>query len=109
MGSYTKYMQVLEPFFNNLDPRYSYLLTKSVGMLSSIISFYDLCQKAIADSPTDSKLTYVHIKTALGPIIQKVIDGKYVDPKSSVQEINKFYCALNDDLKQEFLTLTDGM
>lgn len=40
---------------------------------------------------------------------QKVVDGKYVDPKSSVQEINKFYCALNDDLKQEFLTLTDGM
>jgi len=165
--SYTKYMQVLEPFFNNLDPRYSYLrnqarsilqqednlseivqlvgkeslsedqkvvmevakliredflaqnaftehdytcpLTKSVGMLSSIISFYDLCQKAIADSPTDAKLTYAHIKTALAPVIQKVVDGKYVDPKSSAQEINKFYCSLNDDLKQEFLTLTDGM
>merc|ERR1712151_1041591 len=165
--SYTKYMQILEPFFNELDPRYSYLrnqarnilqqednlseivqlvgkeslsedqkvvmevakliredflaqnaftehdytcpLAKSVGMLSSIISFYDLCQKAIADSPADSKLTYAHIKTALGPVIQKVVDGKYVDPKSSIGEINKFYSALNDDLKQEFLVITDGM
>merc|ERR1712115_15488 len=39
---------------------YTCPLPKTVGMLSSIISFYDLCQKAIADSPADSKLTYVH-------------------------------------------------
>merc|ERR1712187_531149 len=165
--SYTKYMQVLEPFFNNLDPRYSYLrnqarsilqqednlseivqlvgkeslsedqkvvmevakliredflaqnaftehdytcpLTKSVGMLSSIISFYDLCQKAIADSPNDAKITYAQIKTALSPVIQRVINSKFVDPKICSEEINNFYSALNDDLKQEFLTLTDGM
>ena len=103
--SYTKYMQVLEPYFNNMDPRYSYLrnqartilqqednlseivqlvgkeslsedqkvvmevakllredflaqnaftehdftcpLPKTVGMLSVIVTFYDLCQKSI--------------------------------------------------------------
>merc|ERR1712019_29616 len=165
--SYTKYMQVLEPFFNNLDPRYSHLrsqarsilqqednlseivqlvgkeslsedqkvimevakliredflaqnaftehdytcpLTKSVGMLSSIISFYDLCQKAIADSPNDAKITYAQIKTALSPVIQRVINSKFVDPKICSEEINNFYSALNDDLKQEFLALTDGV
>merc|ERR1712183_1125566 len=31
---------------------------KTVGMLNIIITFYDLCQKAIADSPADAKLTY---------------------------------------------------
>ncbi len=165
--SYTKYMNVLEPFFNNMDPRYSYLrnqartilqqednlseivqlvgkeslsedqkvimevakliredflaqnaftdhdytcpLPKSVGMLSCIISFYDLCQKAIADSPADAKLTFAHIKTALGPVIQKVIDAKYVDPKSSVDEINRFYADLQDELQREFQTLCDGI
>merc|ERR1739842_116291 len=70
---------------------YTCPLTKSVGMLSCIVGFYDLCQKAIADSPADAKLTYAHIKTALGPVIQKVIDAKYVDPKSTADEIAKFY------------------
>merc|ERR1712113_1137258 len=31
--SYTKYMQVLEPFFNNLDPRYSYLRNQARSIL----------------------------------------------------------------------------
>ncbi|KAL7466797.1 hypothetical protein ACHAXS_007077 [Conticribra weissflogii] len=165
--SYTKYMQVLEPYFNNMDPRYSYLrnqartilqqednlseivqlvgkeslsedqkvimevakliredflaqnaftdydftcpLPKTVGMLSVIVTFYDLCQKAIADSPSDAKLTYAHIKTSLAPIIQKVIDGKYVDPKSSTADITREYANIVDEMKREFQNLQDGM
>ncbi|KAL7494529.1 hypothetical protein ACHAWT_007634 [Skeletonema menzelii] len=165
--SYTKYMQVLEPYFNNMDPRYSYLrnqartilqqednlseivqlvgkeslsedqkvvmevakliredflaqnaftehdftcpLPKTVGMLSVIVTFYDLCQKAIADSPADAKLTYAHIKTTLAHIIQKVIDSKYVDPKSNTTEISKGYNDLVDEMKREFQILQDGM
>merc|ERR1712151_983779 len=165
--SYTKYMQVLEPYFNNLDPRYSYLcnqarsilqqednlseivqlvgkeslsedqkvvmeiakliredflaqnaftefdytcpLPKTVGMLNLVITLYDLCQKAIADSPADAKLTYAHIKTALGPTIQKVVDAKYVDPKTPDTEINRQYAEIVDELNREFQTLTDGI
>jgi V-type H+-transporting ATPase subunit A len=165
--SYTKYMQVLEPYFNNMDPRYSYLrnqarnilqqednlseivqlvgkeslsedqkvvmevakliredflaqnaftehdftcpLPKTVGMLSVIITFYDLCQKAIADSPADAKLTYAHIKTSLAPIIQKVIDSKYVDPKSATADITRGYGEIVDEMKREFQNLQDGM
>jgi len=165
--SYTKYMQVLEPYFNNMDPRYSYLrnqartilqqednlseivqlvgkeslsedqkvvmevakliredflaqnaftehdftcpLPKTVGMLSVIITFYDLCQKAIADSPADAKLTYAHIKTSLAPIIQKVIDSKYVDPKSATADITRGYADIVDQMKLEFQNLQDGM
>jgi len=163
--SYTKYMQVLEPFFNEMDPQYSYLrnqartilqqednlseivqlvgkeslsedqkvimevakliredflaqnaftehdftcpLAKTVGMLKVIITFYDLCQKAIADSPASSKLTYAHIKTALGPILQKVVDTKYVDPKAHTETINKGYNVIVEEMKAEFQTLTD--
>jgi len=165
--SYTKYMQVLEPYFNNMDPRYSYLrnqarnilqqednlseivqlvgkeslsedqkvvmevakliredflaqnaftehdftcpLPKTVGMLAVIITFYDLCQKAIADSPADAKLTYAHIKTSLAPIIQKVIDSKYVDPKSATADIAREYAGIVDEMKREFQSLQDGM
>jgi len=163
--SYTKYMQVLEPYFNGMDEKYSYLrnqartilqqednlseivqlvgkeslsedqkvvmevakliredflaqnaftdydytcpLPKTVGMLKVIITFYDLCQKAIADSPASAKLTYAHIKTALAPVIQKVVDAKYPDPKSSQESLNKIYNDLTEEIKNEFLTLTD--
>jgi len=165
--SYTKYMQVLEPYFNNIDDQYSYLrnqartilqqednlseivqlvgkeslsedqkvvmevakliredflaqnaftehdytcpLPKTVGMLRVIISFYDLCQKAIADSPADSKLTYAHIKTALAPVLQKVVDTKYVDPRARAETIGKEYGELVDEMKREFQALTDGI
>lgn len=158
--SYTKYMQILEPFFNELDPRYSYLrnqarnilqqednlseivqlvgkeslsedqkvvmevakliredflaqnaftehdytcpIGKTVGMLNIIITFYDLCQKAIADSPADAKLTYAHIKTALAHCIQKVVDAKYVDPKTPDTEIARQYSEIVDELNREF-------
>merc|ERR1711892_577396 len=165
--SYSKYMQVLEPFFNNMDDRYSYLrnqartilqqednlseivqlvgreslsedqkvvmevakllredylaqnaftehdyncpITKTVGMLNIIVTFYDHCQKSIADSPADSKLTYAHIKTALAPTIQKVIDSKYVDPKSSQASMDAEFTSINEELQREFQTLCDGM
>jgi len=165
--SYSKYMQVLGPYFNNMDPRYTYLqtqaknilqqednlseivqlvgkeslsedqkvvmevakliredflaqnaftehdymcpLVKTVGMLSVIINFYDLCQKAIADSPADAKLTYAHIKTSLAPIIQKVVDSKYVDPKTDKVEIKRGYNDIVDEMKREFQNLQDGM
>jgi len=165
--SYTKYMSVLEPYFNNMDPRYGYLrnqartilqqednlseivqlvgkeslsedqkvvmevakllredflaqnaftehdftcpLPKTVGMLAVIITFYDLCQKAIADSPADAKLTYAHIKTSLAPIIQKIIDSKYVDPKAATADISRGYADIVDEMKREFQNLQDGM
>ena len=84
-------------------------LVKTVGMLSVIINFYDLCQKAIADSPADAKLTYAHIKTSLAPIIQKVVDSKYVDPKTDKAEIKRGYNDIVDEMKREFQNLQDGM
>merc|ERR1719330_35109 len=93
--------------FTDFD--YTCPLPKTVGMLNLIVTLYDLCQKAIADSPADSKLTFAHIKTALGPSIQKVIDSKYVDPKTSESEIARFYVDLQEELSREFQTPCDGI
>ena len=68
-----------------------------------------MCQKAIADSPADAKLTYAHIKTALAHCIQKVVDAKYVDPKTPDTEIARQYSEIVDELNREFQTLTDGI
>lgn len=163
--SYTKYMRVLEPFFNKIDPDYSALRTKcqeilqkednlteivqlvgkeslsedqkvimeiakiiredylqqnafsdydytcplikSVGMLRCIILFYNLSQKAIADSPPDAKVTWAHIKTSMNPVLQKVIQTKFQLPKQPEEQMKAFFAGLDEEIEQAFQTLTD--
>ena len=76
-------------------------------MLKSIIAFYDHCQKAIADSPPDAKVTWAMIKTAQGDVIQKVVDTKFVDPKDPDDKITAFYDALVTEIGDSFATMLD--
>lgn len=164
--SYTKYMRVLEPFFNNMDPEYGALrnrcreilqqednlaeivqlvgkeslsedqkvvmemakiiredflqqnaftdydftcpLHKSVGMLRIIIVFYNASQKAIADSSgAEERVTWAHIKTTMGPLIQKIVGAKFVDPKMPVEPMNVFFGEIVDEINTAFQNLTD--
>merc|ERR1719333_1324012 len=163
--SYTKYMRVLEPFFNDFDPSYSATrnkardvlqqedalteivqlvgkeslsedqkvvmevakiiredflqqnaftdydftcpLVKSVGMLKCIMAFYDHCQKAIADSPADAKVTWATIKVAQASIIQKVVDTKFVEPKEQPEKIKAHYDELVAEIEASFAAMLD--
>ncbi|CAH0366714.1 unnamed protein product [Pelagomonas calceolata] len=163
--SYTKYMRVLEPFFNDFDPSYSATrnkardvlqqedalteivqlvgkeslsedqkvvmevakiiredflqqnaftdydftcpLVKSVGMLKCIMAFYDHCQKAIADSPAEAKVTWATIKVAQAGIIQKVVDTKFVEPKESEEKIKAHYDELVAEIESSFAAMLD--
>jgi len=84
-------------------------IVKTVGMLGIIITFYDLCQKTIADSPADAKLTYAHIKTALAPTIQKLVEVKYITPTLPDAEIKRQCQEVEDEINREFQILCDGM
>ena len=163
--SYTKYMRVLEHFFNDFDPSYSatrnkardvlqqedalteivqlvgkeslsedqkvvmevakiiredflqppaftdydftWPLVKSVGMLKCIMAFYDHCQKAIADSPAEAKVTWATIKGAQASIIQKVLDTKFVEPKESEEKIKAHYDELVAEIESSFAAMLD--
>ncbi len=162
--SYTKYMRVLEPFFNSIDPQYSELqkrtreilqveenlseivqlvgkeslsedqkvsmevariiredflqqnafssydytcpINKSIGMLRAIITLYNCSQKAIADSPANQKVTWAYIKTALAPVIQKVIEGKFQEPKNSPEQLQAYYNDVATEVEVAFQTLS---
>ena len=95
-------------------------LVKSIGMLRTIITFYNNCQRVIADSPQDQKVTWAQIKTSMGgakpdpdvkgnAVIQKVIDGKFVDPKLPPAEITRFYGGICDEVNMAFTAFTDGL
>ncbi|CAM9470195.1 unnamed protein product, partial [Hapterophycus canaliculatus] len=163
--SYTKYMSVLEPFFNGYDDNYSELRTrcrdilqqedslseivqlvgrdslsedqkvvlemarviredflqqnaftdydytcplyKSLGMLKTIITFYNCTQKAIADSPIEAKVTWAHIKTTMAPLLQKVVDGKFMEPKMPRAQMDAEYNATCEEIETAFQSLSD--
>merc|ERR1719247_1974172 len=77
-------------------------LVKSVGMLKCIMAFYDHCQKAIADSPADAKVTWATIKVAQASIIQKVVDTKFVEPKEQPEKIKAHYDELVAEIEASF-------
>jgi len=91
------------------DYDYTCPLEKTLGMLACVITFYDLSQKAIADSPADAKITYAHIKTAVAATLQKVIETKFVDPKLPGAEITRGYADIEEEMIREFQKLTDGV
>jgi len=165
--SYSKYMRVLDPYFNeNFDSSYSRLknrakeilalqdnlqeivqlvgkeslsedqkviidvadiiiedflaqnafsdhditcpLPKSIGMLKCIVTLYENSQKAISDSPADKKVSWSYIKTTLSHVIQKVVDGKFLDPKLPSLEIKAFYDGIVKEIDDAFLMITDA-
>jgi V-type H+-transporting ATPase subunit A len=163
--SYTKYMRVLEPFFNDYNPDYGALrnkcrdilqqedalseivqlvgrdslsedqkvvmeiarviredflqqnaftdydytcpLYKSLGMLKTIITFYNTAQKTIADSPAEARITWAHIKTTMQPLLSKVVDGKFVDPKMPRGEMDAHYNKVCEEIEEGFQSLSE--
>ncbi|CAM9553901.1 unnamed protein product, partial [Choristocarpus tenellus] len=163
--SYTKYMRVLEPFFNGFDSNYGELRTrvrdilqqedslseivqlvgrdslsedqkvvleiarliredflqqnaftdydytcplyKSLGMLKTIVTFYNCTQKAISDSPPEAKITWAHVKTTMSPLLQKVVDGKFLDPKMPRESMDKEYSSTCEEIEQAFQSLSE--
>lgn len=76
-------------------------------MLRAIVTFYNLSQRAISDSPSDHKITWAYIKTTMNPILLKVINSKYLDPKTPDAEIKEYYDNLSREIEEAFHSLSD--
>lgn len=83
-------------------------LAKSIGMMKCIVTLYEEAQKAIADSPPEKRITWAYIKTTLAPLIQKVQECKFLEPKLPKAEIKAFYDALCKEIEEAFQNLTDA-
>jgi len=166
-SSYTKYMRILEPFFNeNFDESYTRLrtiardilaqrdtlqeivqlvgkeslsedqkvvldvadiiiedflaqnafsdydfmcpLSKSIGMLKSIITVYELAMTAVSAGTNEKKITWAAIKVALATVLQKVRQGKFESPKQSDAVIKEFFDSLCKEIEASFAALSDA-
>ncbi len=76
-------------------------------MLKTIITFYENCQRAIADSPAEKKVTWAYLKTTMGTQLQKCIDGKFLDPKTPAAAIREYYDGICKEIEEGFQTIGD--
>jgi len=101
---------IIEDFLaQNAFSSYDYTcpLAKSIGMLKCIITLYEESQRAIAESPPEKKVTWGFIKTTLAPVIQKVVETKFLDPKMPDSEIKAHYDGIVKQIEEAFLSITD--
>merc|ERR1711959_414288 len=59
--SFTKYMQVLEPFFNNLDPRYSYLRNQARSILQQEDNLSEIVQLVGKESLSEDQKVVMEV------------------------------------------------
>merc|ERR1712032_260273 len=166
--SFTKYMQVLEPFFNEKDSDYGRLrksaqlilqqendlseivqlvgkdslsedqklileiariikedflqqnaytsydytcpLEKTVGMLKSIISYYENAKSLIDNSSDEHKVTLNQIKLHTEDVLNKIINAKMdVLPTAKPKDITTHFRKLTDEIDSSFNKMQDSM
>lgn len=87
------------------DHDYNCPLYKSTGMLRCMIHFHDCAQKAIADSAAedgDAKVTWATIKATIGPLLFRVTELKFMDPKMPAEPMEKVFTELCDEISSAF-------
>ena len=92
-------------------------LPKSIGMLKSIVTLYMRCIKAVTGGEAVGKavavaegaktVTWNVIKATCGAVIYKVVEQKFLDPRTPEAEMNKYFAVLHDDINAAFDELAD--
>jgi len=155
--SYTKYMRVLEPYFNGIDNQYSALrdkcrlilqeetnlseivqlvgkdslsedqklalevakiiredflqqnaftdfdyfcpISKTIGMLRAIVTFYEECLAALSTSADELKITWALLNASCKDVMQNITKSKRIEPKQPDAEIEKQFDTICDEIK----------
>ncbi|ERE74859.1 V-type proton ATPase catalytic subunit A [Cricetulus griseus] len=82
---------------------------KTVGMLSNMISFYDMARRAVeTTAQSDNKITWSIIREHMGEILYKLSSMKFKDPvKDGEARIKADYAQLLEDMQNAFRSLED--
>jgi V-type H+-transporting ATPase subunit A len=89
------------------DWDYNCPITKSVALMKAIVKFHDLAQNAIAVSPAENKVTWAQISTTMRPLITRITELKFINPKTEPKEINAIIDKLCGELDTAFEAFKD--
>ncbi|KAB5522203.1 hypothetical protein PHYPO_G00156950 [Pangasianodon hypophthalmus] len=82
---------------------------KTVGILSNMITFYDLARHAVeTTAQSDNKVTWAMIREHMGEILYRISSMKFKDPvKEGERKIKADYAQLMEDMQNAFRSLED--
>ncbi|MCI4394131.1 hypothetical protein PGIGA_G00165360 [Pangasianodon gigas] len=82
---------------------------KTVGILSNMITFYDLARHAVeTTAQSDNKVTWAMIREHMGEILYRISSMKFKDSvKEGEKKIKADYAQLMEDMQNAFRTLED--
>lgn len=89
------------------DYDYNCPLHKSVNMMRAIVKFYEGAQKAITESPADKKITWSQINTTLRPLVVRITELKFMNPKMDPKEMSAKVDKLIQEVEQGMDSLKD--
>jgi len=91
------------------DYDYKCPLHKSMGMMKALCCFYENSKKAIDESQrTESKISWALICNQLEDQFYELTQMKFKDPETPLEELNKYFDDLCDDIDNGFRKLTLG-
>ena len=79
---------------------------KSVGMMASIVHFFNRAKKAIADSPPDAKITWASIQFKCQRSLKAVKKQKFYMPELSEEEMSPMFREVAMIIDEDFDGLT---
>merc|ERR1712012_876658 len=121
--SFSKYIRILEPYFEKYDAEYSMLqqkmkeflqqngfteydfmcpLAKTIGMMKVIVGFHEAAQKLMAEFTGDSKVGWNSINASMKDMVKKITDMKFELPRQPEDVHKKFFVDLHDQVLVAF-------
>jgi len=83
-------------------------LTKTVGMMRIIVTFYELSLKTIAESGSDEhKITWNTIFNTMRETIGKIVSMKFENPRQTEASLKKYFQALHDEISTQFRSMVE--
>merc|ERR1712194_978736 len=118
--SFSKYIRILEPYFEKYDAEYSFLqqngftdydfmcpLAKTIGMMKVIVGFHEAAQKAMAEFSGEHKIGWNSIYNHMKDMIKKITDMKFEMPRQSEEHFKKTFVALHDEVLVAFRNMSE--
>jgi len=91
------------------DYDYNCPLHKTLGMMKSIVRFFDQSKRAIAESlKSEKKISWAIISNSIEKQLLELSQMKFKDPAQPREELNNYFTNLCEEIDQEFRKLTIG-
>ena len=75
--------------------------------MKAVVNFFNIAQKAISESPADSKITWGHISTTMGDLIVRLTELKFVKPSVPPVEMQEIADKLTAEFEASFEALQE--